>query len=66
VTRRLRRLVEELRLIDLGDAELDRLGLGRSELVATDAVHHRCTRAWAEALHDRTIGGEQPPGRMNG
>jgi hypothetical protein len=55
-------LIEDVRLIDLGDAELDRLGLGRSELVATDAVHYRCTRAWAEALHDRTIGGQKTHG----
>jgi hypothetical protein len=47
----------DVRLIDLRDAELDRLGLGREQLVSTSPAHYACTRAWARALHGRGIGG---------
>lgn len=52
----------DLRLIDLGDTELERLGLDRTQLVATDALHYPCTRAWAEALHGRHVGGHATHG----
>lgn len=55
-------LTGALRLIDLGDTELERLGLDRAQLVATDAVHYPCTRSWAEALHDRHVGGHATHG----
>lgn len=50
-------LADPLRLIDLRDPELDRLGLTRGQLVSTTPSHYRCTRTWAEALHGRAIGG---------
>jgi hypothetical protein len=46
-----------VRLIDLRDPELDRLGIARDRLVATDAAHYPCTRSWAAALCGRTVGG---------
>lgn len=51
-------LTEDVRLIDLGDAELVRLGIARSELVATAGDHYPCTRTWAAALHGRAVGGQ--------
>lgn len=52
----------DVRLIDLRDGELLRLGLRRDQLVATVAAHYRCTRVWAEALHGRRIGGQDTHG----
>jgi hypothetical protein len=51
-----------VRLIDLRDPELDRLGIDRSALVATAAAHYPCTRVWARALHGRRVGGHDTHG----
>ncbi len=51
------RLLAGLRLVDLRDQALDRLGLTREELTATTAAHYPCTRRWARRLHDRHVGG---------
>jgi hypothetical protein len=56
------RLEVPVRLIDLRDDELDRLGLGRNQLVATTPTHYACTRAWAQHLHNRRVGGQQTHG----
>jgi RES domain len=53
-----------LRLIDLTDAGLDRVGMTRPQLVATTPEHYACTREWAVALHDRRIGGVAPAGLL--
>jgi hypothetical protein len=55
-------LAADVRLIDLRDHELARLGIAREQLVATDAVHYRCTRAWARRLHGRAVGGRPTHG----
>lgn len=55
-------LAEGVRLVNLGDGELDRLGIARAQLVATDANHYPCTRAWAEVLHGRSVGGQMTDG----
>lgn len=55
-------LTRPVRLIDLRDAQLDRLGIRRHELVATTAAHYACTRRWAGHLHGRAIGGQQTHG----
>lgn len=54
----------ELRLIDLRDAELARLGIAREDLVATDPTHYGCTRLWAGALRGQTVGGHQTHGLL--
>jgi hypothetical protein len=59
-----------LRLIDLSDVALERLGLGipgyltvRSRLVATGPEHYPCTREWGRRLHARgKVGGHLPVG----
>ena len=51
-----------LRLIDLRDPQLDRLGLRRDQLVSTHVEHHPCTRQWAGWLHGRRPGGVSPDG----
>jgi len=51
-------------LIDLTDAELQRVGLNRTQLVATTPEHYACTREWAVALHGRRIGGVAPAGLL--
>lgn len=51
-----------LRLIDLRDGELDRLGIARDALVATESKHYPCTRAWATALHAHQVNGASPDG----
>jgi hypothetical protein len=50
--RSLTRLVTpvEVVMVDLRDDALDRLGLGREQLVATFPSHYPCTRRWASAL----------------
>ena len=53
-----------VRLIDLRDLELDRLGIDRSALVATSAAHYPCTRVWARALHGRRVGGHDTHGLL--
>ena len=58
------RLTQPARLIDLRDEQLDRLGIDRSELVATSAIHYRCTRRWAAALRGRHIGGYPTTGAV--
>jgi hypothetical protein len=52
----------DVRLIDLRDQELDRVGIDRAALVATSAAHYPCTRVWARTLHDRRVGGHQTHG----
>lgn len=55
-------LTRDVRLIDLRDAELERHGISRGQLVSTDAIHYRCTRAWAGPLRGRSVGGHQTHG----
>jgi hypothetical protein len=55
-------LRHDIRLIDLRDPGLDRLGIDRAALVSTSAAHYPCTRAWARALHHRRVGGHQTHG----
>lgn len=55
-------LRQDVRLVDLRDDQLQRLGLPREALVSTAAVHHRCTRAWARGLHGRAVGGRPTHG----
>lgn len=50
-------LTTQVRLIDLRDPALARLGLDRDALVATSGAHYPCTRRFAEQLHGRVIGG---------
>lgn len=50
-------LTADVRLFDLRDAELDRLGLPRSALVDSTAHHYRCTRTWSARLQFRRPGG---------
>jgi hypothetical protein len=49
---------------DLRDGALARLGLQRWQLTATSAAHNPCTRAWAEVLSRRRIGGVAPRGLL--
>lgn len=58
------RLQHDVRLIDLRDAELHRLGVARHQLVATSAAHYPCTRRWAQALHGRHVGGHPTHGLL--
>ena len=51
-----------LPLIDLSNESLMRVGMSRSQLVATTPQHYACTREWAIALHGRRIGGVTPAG----
>lgn len=55
-------LRHDVRLFDLRDPELDRLGLGRDQLVSTPPVHSACTRRWASHLVARHVGGQQAHG----
>jgi hypothetical protein len=54
----------ELRLADMTDAGLERVGLTRGQLVATTPAHYPCTREWAAALHGRTFGGQPALGLL--
>lgn len=54
----------DVRLIDLRDPSLAALGIDRAQLVATDPGHYPCTRAWAERLHGRHIGGRATNGLL--
>lgn len=56
------RLRHAVRLIDLRDPQLERLGIGRSQLVASGPGHYPCTRVWAEALRGRGVGGHTTHG----
>jgi len=49
-------LTSTLRLADLRDPELGRLGIGRSALVDTTPQHYPCTRMWAARLQGRHAG----------
>jgi hypothetical protein len=51
-------LREEVRLIDLRDAALDRAGLDRQTLVTTSPTHYACTRRWAAPLIGHHVGGQ--------
>jgi hypothetical protein len=55
-------LARQVRLIDLRDAELHRLGLQRDQLVSTSAAHYPCTRRFAAALRGRPVGGHPTDG----
>lgn len=55
-------LTADVRLIDLRDPALAELGLDRSQLTATTAAHYPCTRAWAQRLHGRHVGGQPTHG----
>jgi hypothetical protein len=52
-------LRRDVRLIDLRDPELDRLGIARTALVATSAAHYPCTREWARVSHNRRVSAPQ-------
>lgn len=54
----------DVRLIDLRDAELARLGITRDAVVATSAEHYLCTRRWALPLRGRVVGGQQTHGLL--
>ena len=58
------RQLRELRLIDLRDEILDRLGLRREQVVATSPAHYPCTRALAAALRVQRIAGEPVDGLL--
>lgn len=51
-----------VRLVDLTDDGLARLGMTRSQLTATGPEHYSCTRPWAAALHGRRVGASEPVG----
>lgn len=55
-------LLQDVRLIDLRDPQLERLGMARSTLINTDAEHYGCTRSWAQLLHGRSVGGRPTHG----
>lgn len=57
-------LAQDVRLVDLRDAELERLAIPREALVSTQAAHYPCTRIWAHQLHGRTIGGHPTHGLL--
>lgn len=56
------RLTAEVGLLDLRDAQLQRFGIDRDQLVATTPAHYPCTRHWAQVLADRRPGGATPAG----
>jgi hypothetical protein len=58
------RLATDVRLNDLRDAELARVGIERHQLVATSAAHYPCTRRWASHLLGQTIDGELAHGLL--
>lgn len=55
-------LTTDVRLFDLDDRELHRLGIDRADLVATDPLHYPCTRTWAAALAGRQVGRHETHG----
>ena len=57
-------LARDVRLADLTDPELARLGVARDELVATSPRHYPCTRRWAAALQGRRVGGHTIAGMV--
>lgn len=60
----LRRLMfnTDVRVVDLGDAELDRHGLERSQIVSTSTEHYDRARAGADLLLGATVGGQPTAG----
>jgi hypothetical protein len=57
-------LREEVRLIDLRDEALDRVGLDREALVTTSPTHYACTRRWAAPLVGHHVGGRPVHGLL--
>jgi hypothetical protein len=57
-------LLTEVRLVDLRDQQLARIGVARNELVDTDPRHYPCTRRWAEAVRSHPIDGRVPDGAV--
>jgi hypothetical protein len=57
-------LRRSVRLVDLRDPALAALGLDRSQLITTDPGHYPCTRAWADRLHGRHVGGRPTAGLL--
>lgn len=55
-------LTAELRLVDLRDSELGRLGVARFALVDTTPRHYGCTRGWASVLQARRPAGHPVAG----
>lgn len=53
-----------LKLVDLRDEPLARLGLARAAMVSTTPQHYACTREWAAAIYRRRIGGVSPDGLL--
>ena len=49
------KLTITVRLADLRDAQLDRMGVARKQLVNTTPAHYPCTRAWATQLQDHRV-----------
>jgi hypothetical protein len=58
------RVEARIPLVDLRDGALERVKLYRTQLTATTAAHYPCTRAWAEVLVGRKIGGITPRGLL--
>lgn len=52
----------DVRVVDLGDTELDRHGLHRSQTVSTSTEHYDRTRAWADLLLGASVGGQPTAG----
>ena len=57
-------LQREVRLVDLRDDELERVGLDRNALVDTSPTHYACTRRWAAPLVGHHIGGRAVHGLL--
>lgn len=55
---------ERLAFVDLTDEGLSRVGLTRGQLVATTPQHYPCSREWAVALHERSVGGHRAAGLL--
>ncbi len=58
------RPTQPLRLADLRDSPLARLGIQRRQLVATGPAHYACTRVWASRLQAATIAGDRVDGAI--
>lgn len=55
-------LDQSVRLIDLRDDALHRLGIDRDQITGAGAMHYPCTRAWAAGLVARKVGGQRTHG----
>lgn len=53
-----------IRLVDLRDPALSKLGLTRHQLVATDSAHYPCTQEWAAWLHRHPVRRRQAQGLL--